>query len=125
MAAIVSLNQYFYKQRPLAMGIGSGGVGVGIFAFGLLQKYFVQLYAWKVRCTVYMLLSITRFFVCLRILGLTPPPPRPHLLKEATFHLCTIFPSFFIVIALSGSTMQLNFSHLKSELSLLGVITSP
>lgn len=48
LAAIVSLNQYFYKQRPLAMGIGSGGVGVGIFTFGFLQKYFVQLYTWKV-----------------------------------------------------------------------------
>jgi len=48
LASIVSINQYFYKQRPLAMGVGSGGVGAGIFAFGFIQKYFVQLYTWKV-----------------------------------------------------------------------------
>ena len=52
LAAIVSLKQYFYKQRPLAMGIGSGAVGIGIFAFGFLQKYFVQLYTWKVSVIV-------------------------------------------------------------------------
>ena len=48
LAAIVSLNQFFYKQRPLAMGIGSGGVGVGIFVFGFLQKHFVSLFTWRV-----------------------------------------------------------------------------
>nr|XP_002125347.2 monocarboxylate transporter 9-like isoform X1 [Ciona intestinalis] len=47
LAAVVSLSQYFDKQRPLAMGVGSSGVGVGAFLFGFLQNIFVEQYTWK------------------------------------------------------------------------------
>ncbi|CAK8672422.1 unnamed protein product [Clavelina lepadiformis] len=47
LAAIVSLCQYFDRQRPLAVGIGSGGVGCGIFLFGLMQNYFIEMYTWR------------------------------------------------------------------------------
>nr|CAB3266121.1 monocarboxylate transporter 9-like [Phallusia mammillata] len=47
LASVVAINQYFDKQRPLAMGIGSGGVGIGAFIFGLLQERFVRDYSWR------------------------------------------------------------------------------
>jgi len=52
LAAVVSVSQYFVRQRSLAMGIGSGGVGLGAFLFGFLQKRFVTQYTWKVWCLV-------------------------------------------------------------------------
>uniref|UniRef100_H2YM84 Major facilitator superfamily (MFS) profile domain-containing protein n=1 Tax=Ciona savignyi TaxID=51511 RepID=H2YM84_CIOSA len=47
LAAVVSLSQYFDQQRPLAMGVGSSGVGVGAFLFGFLQKVFVEHFTWR------------------------------------------------------------------------------
>lgn len=45
--AVLSIGKYFYKNRPIAMGIGSAGVGVGALFYGFLQKYLVDEFSWR------------------------------------------------------------------------------
>nr|XP_039273830.1 monocarboxylate transporter 14-like [Styela clava] len=47
LAAVVRLTDYFKRQRALAMGIGSSGVGLGAFAFTVFQQYLLDLYGWR------------------------------------------------------------------------------
>lgn len=45
--AVVSLERYFSKNRPFAMGIGSAGTGIGGMIYGFLQEYLIHKYSWR------------------------------------------------------------------------------
>ena len=47
MPAVISVSLYFERRRPIAVGIGMCGTGVGTFVFGPLSQYLLEHMDWK------------------------------------------------------------------------------
>ncbi|KAF6032578.1 hypothetical protein EB796_009179 [Bugula neritina] len=47
LPAVLSIGIYFDKKRGVAMAIGVGGVGVGVFALAPFSRYLIQEYGWR------------------------------------------------------------------------------
>ncbi|KAF6032576.1 hypothetical protein EB796_009177 [Bugula neritina] len=47
MPAVISVSLYFEKKRPLAVGLGMCGTGVGTFVFGPTGKFLLDNMDWK------------------------------------------------------------------------------
>lgn len=47
MPAVISVSLYFEKRRPIAVGIGMCGTGVGTFVFGPTSQYLLEHMDWK------------------------------------------------------------------------------
>lgn len=47
MPAVIGVSVYFEKKRPLAVGIGMCGTGVGTFVFGPVSTFLLKQFGWK------------------------------------------------------------------------------
>lgn len=47
MPAVIGVSLYFEKKRPIAVGLGMCGTGVGTFVFGPLSQFLLEHMSWK------------------------------------------------------------------------------
>ncbi|ESP02005.1 hypothetical protein LOTGIDRAFT_230540 [Lottia gigantea] len=47
MTAIIAVGLYFNERRAIATGISTSGAGVGVFVYGYLMDYLLEIYDWK------------------------------------------------------------------------------